>query len=41
MARNLIETLLHSWKDYKNNKKRERKQMSLEKCCNPYFRTSP
>ena len=30
MARNLIETLLHSWKDYKNNKKHERKQMSLE-----------
>ena len=26
----LVETLLESWKDYKNNMKHKRKQMSLE-----------
>ena len=27
---NLLETLLNSWKDYKNSMKHKRKQMSLE-----------
>ena len=30
MAGHLIETLPNSWKDYKNNIKHKRKQMSLE-----------
>ena len=30
MASYLVETLLKSWKDYKNNMKHKRKQMSLE-----------